>query len=97
MPKTRALFEGTDFKMAKTVVALEFDRIAEVLKNEHEAGVGHGVPCTVRPSSDPRRFFVYWNDGQIERRDTYVVDGSEASLETMAQRYTGYRAWSVLE
>lgn len=52
--------------------------------------------CLIRRVRNERsRYFVYWRDGQIERRDTYLVDWlpGEATLEVCEKRYSQLEPW----
>ncbi len=67
----------------------------ERVLEEHCAAMGCGdMPLKVASvpwSKD--RLFCYWNDGEIERRDTYTVDNESACLESCAFRYAGETRW----
>lgn len=49
--------------------------------------LGAQVPTIRQLPRDKSRFWVYWEDGEIQRRDTYWVSHGEAVLESMEQRY----------
>lgn len=68
----------------------------ELIECEHRQSVEdsptYPVP-KIRKCKTEKRFFCYWFDGEIEYRDTYVVDQDSATIEAFHRRHRDQHNW----
>jgi hypothetical protein len=69
----------------------------ELVRAEAESwGLEWDEDCKIRKAPGPlRHYFLYWIDGQIEHRDTYMLSGydNRPLLLFAEKRYAPFERW----